>query len=226
MTHEKEAIREDTPEEILDKAERGEISLEDAIAVLNNLNYAEEKAVKRAVNILQNVLKEISITWGDCFQEYENGLNDVFEKVCLGLVDSNRAIAFIDMKLNEVIEVTKINNYYHKPLDDVPRIKLARHLIALAEDTIRKIEKVESEGAYKSVSFLEVWINIGQVIKDGNGYVTAGSPQDFCFWLNTQLAKNIPPPETTAKILANNISIETWKRYYRDADITKKTLRG
>jgi hypothetical protein len=75
---------------------------------------------------------------------------------------------------------------------------------------------------------LEKWFfDVGQVIKDSYGeYVTAGSPQDFCFWLNTQKAKDIPPPETTAKILANQVTLNTWKKYYNDAGMTKKSLRG
>jgi hypothetical protein len=76
-------------------------------------------------------------------------------------------------------------------------------------------------------SFLRTWIDEGQVNQNDKGeYVTAGSPQDFCFWLNTNKAHDIPPPETTAAILKNNVSLETWKRYYREAEITKSAIRG
>ena len=81
--------------------------------------------------------------------------------------------------------------------------------------------------ANRGRAILRAWIDAGQVIQNGNGeYVTAGSPQDFCFWLNTQKANDIPPPETTAEILANPANLETWKRYYREAGMTKSALRG
>jgi hypothetical protein len=55
-------------------------------------------------------------------------------------------------------------------------------------------------------AILKTWIGEGQIKQNDKGeYVTAGSPQDFCFWLNTKLANNIPPVETTQQFSFSTI---------------------
>jgi hypothetical protein len=78
-------------------------------------------------------------------------------------------------------------------------------------------------------AFLKKWIDAGQVITNDKGeYVTAGSPEKFCGWIKIQFdsyATEIPPVETTAKVLKNPIKLETWKDYYKRAGILKKPSR-
>lgn len=95
--------------------------------------------------------------------------------------------------------------------------------------TIAEMEEVPAPSAKpqgldeNNLTFLRNWINAGQVIKNTSGdYVTAATPQDFCFWLFSKYKiEEIPPPEVTAKTLANDVKLTTWKRYYNDAGIKK-----
>jgi hypothetical protein len=65
-----------------------------------------------------------------------------------------------------------------------------------------------------------------QFKQESGGWVTMNTPQDFCFWLSTLLQRDIPPVKTVANELKNDVNLETWKRYYREAGISKKKLKS
>ena len=191
--------------EIRDECITGERDRDVALAVF-------DKRVQDCKNDLLSVVEHsVTKTYGFIFEltQTETLIHEYAEKVIEG--GWNKAMASFDVIRAEIEALPK-------PAPDTQP----------PEETQAAVTDVEIEALPEAVPvFLQAWIEAGQVIRTDNGeYLTSGSPQDFCFWLGTKQAKDIPPPKTTQKTLANPVSLETWKRYYRDAGINKSTMRG
>ncbi|GAB6391360.1 MAG: hypothetical protein MdMp014T_0733 [Treponematales bacterium] len=74
---------------------------------------------------------------------------------------------------------------------------------------------------------IKKWYDAGKVKYDGDDkWRLYETPLDFCFWLfNSMKLEDIPPAEFCAENLNNSCALNTWKKYYRDAGITKKSRK-